>query len=79
MFDPNSFSAADLFLVVEKLMQYIQQLNDMMDEVTIDDSDMILKKIAEQKNNVSVDSEESKKAVNEFMELFRKENLNENE
>ncbi len=79
MFDPNSFSAADLFLVVEKLMQYIQQLNDMMDEVTIDDSDLILKRIAEQKNDVNLDNEESKKVVNEFMELFRKESLeNEN-
>lgn len=69
----QDFSSADLFLVIEKLMQYIEQLNSLMETTTIKDSDQILKKLAESKNNDAINSEESKQAVNDFMALFRKE------
>ena len=69
----QDFSSADLFLVIEKLMQYIEQLNSLMETTTIKDSDQILKKLAEQKNNSTIDSPESKQAVDDFMALFRKD------
>lgn len=69
----QDFSSADLFLVIEKLMQYIEQLNSLMETTTIKDSDQILKKLAEQKNNSTIDSPESKQAVDDFMALFRRD------
>lgn len=76
MFDPNSFSSADLFLVIEKLMSYIDQLNELMKDVVIPDSDKVLQKIAEAKNDEALNSEESKKAVDDFMKLFMAEQNN---
>lgn len=73
MFDANSFTPADTFLIVEKLMLYIDQLNALYQTTAIKDSDQILKKIAENKNNSAMESEESKKAVEDFMALFKKD------
>ena len=69
----EQFSAADIFLMVEKLMQFIQNLDDILDQASIKDSDKLLKKLAEEKNDATLDSEESREAVNQFMELFKKE------
>lgn len=73
MFDANSFTPADTFLIVEKLMLYIDQLNTLYESTAIKDSDQILKKISESKNNSAMESEESKKAVNEFLALFKRD------
>lgn len=69
----QDFSSADLFLVIEKLMQYIEQLNSLMETTTVKDSDQILKKLAEQKKNNAIDSEESKQVIEDFMAIFRKD------
>ena len=72
----KDFSSADLFLVIEKLMQYIEQLNSLMETTTIENSDQILKKLAEQKNSTSFESEETKQAVSDFMAIFTRDSLN---
>lgn len=69
----GELSLPDLFLVIEKLQLYIDNLNQMMDEVSIPGSDQILRKLAEENKDSSIESEESKKAVEEFMALFQKE------
>ena len=73
MFDSNSFTPADTFLIVEKLMQYIDQLNVIYQTTAVKDSDQVLKKLAENKNNDVLASEESKEAVNNFLALFKKD------
>lgn len=74
MFDQSQLSIPDLFLVIEKLEQYILNLNDILETSTIEDSDMILKKLSEEKNDSNLNSDESKKAVEDFMNLLKKEN-----
>lgn len=69
----GELSLPDLFLVIEKLQLYIDNLNQMMSEVSIPGSDQILKKLAEENKDSDLESEESKKAVDEFMTLFKKE------
>lgn len=76
--DPNKLfnselSAADLFLVVEKLMSFINQLDDMKKEILIPGADLELKKLAEEKGDASLDSPENREAVEEFMKLFRQD------
>ena len=73
MFDQNQLSLPDLFLVVEKLMSYIQSLDEIAKTTTVKDSDKQLEKLAQEKNDPNLRSEESKKAVDEFMKLFNRE------
>lgn len=73
MFDQNQLSLPDLFLVVEKLMSYIQSLDEIAKTTTVKDSDKQLEKLAQENNNPNLKSEESKKAVDEFMKLFNRE------
>lgn len=74
MLDQNSLSLPDLFLVIEKLISYANGIQDLINESTISDSDSILKKLADDKNDASINSEENKEMVEEFMKLFKKEN-----
>lgn len=69
----GELSLPDMFLVIEKLNSYIISLNDYLPEVTIAGSDQILKKLAEENSNEEINSPESKKAVDDFMSLFRKD------
>ena len=73
MFDTNQLSIPDLFLIIEKLQLYIENLNGLMKTTTIENSDQILKKLAEEKNDDAMNSPESKKAVEEFMSLFMRD------
>jgi hypothetical protein len=73
MFDTNQLSIPDLFLIIEKLQLYIENLNGLMKTTTIENSDQILKKLAEEKNDDAMNSPESKKAVEEFMNLFMRD------
>lgn len=73
MFDTNQLSIPDLFLIIEKLQLYIENLNGLMKTTTIENSDQILKKLSEEQNDEAMNSPESKKAVEEFMSLFMKD------
>jgi hypothetical protein len=75
MFDKSQLSIPDMFLIVEKLQQYIMNLNDIIETSTIKDSDSILKKMAEEKNDAALDTPESKEVINDFLKLFYKETL----
>jgi len=75
MFDQSQLSIPDLFLVIEKLQEYIVNLNEIIKTSTIDDSDQILKKLAENKENSVMDNPESKQTIQDFMSLFKAESL----
>jgi hypothetical protein len=73
LLDPNQFTAADSLLIVDKILEYCRQLNDMMEEVTVQDSDKLLKKLSEEQGDSDMESEDSKNMVKNFMELFKKD------
>lgn len=73
LLDPNQFTSADILLIVDKLISYINDLNSLMDDVTIKDSDKLLKKISEEQGDSDMESEESKNMVRNFMEMFKKD------
>lgn len=72
----SELSVSDLFIVIEKLLQYIDQLEAMKKDVIIPGADLELKKIAEEQGDTSIDSLENREAVEEFMRLFRNEQHN---
>lgn len=73
LLDPNQFTSADILLIVDKLISYINDLNSLMDDVTIKDSDKLLKKISEERGDSDMESEESKNMVRNFMDMFKKD------
>ena len=74
MIDPNNgLSLPDLYLVIEKLLGYAASLDELIKNSTTPDSDAILQKLADEKNDSSINSPESKEAVDNFMRLFKKD------
>ena len=73
MLDSSELTLADKFLVIEKLISYIQTLGDLKDTMEIEGDDLELQKLAEENSDLDFDSEESKEAINNFMKLFNNE------
>lgn len=74
LFGNEGLSSADYFIVVEKLIQYIDQLSQLRGEIEISGDSLELKKIAEEDEGIDLSDSESQRTVEEFMRLFRKEN-----
>lgn len=70
----QDISTADVFIIVEKLISYIQELEEIKNSVVISGSELELKKLAEEHQDADLTSEDSKKAVDDFMKLLRNEN-----
>lgn len=75
LFDPNQFSATDSILIVEKLLQYVQDLNCMIKEVEIPDSDKILRKLADEKNDVNFNDPENKQMITDFLNMLKNDSV----
>lgn len=75
MFDSNQLSIPDLFLVIEKLQEYIVNLNEIINTSTIKDSDQILKKLAEDNKGTVLDADDptTQRAVDDFWALLMKD------
>lgn len=73
LFDKSQLSIQDSFIIVEKLLFYLEQLDSLKDSITIQGSDLELKKIAEETGNQELASLEAQKTVQEFLKLFQKE------
>lgn len=73
LFGNEGLSSADYFIVVEKLIQYIDQLSQLRGEIEISGDSLELKKIAEEDTGIDLSDAESQRTVEEFMRLFRKE------
>jgi hypothetical protein len=74
LFGNEGLSSADYFIVVEKLIQYIDQLSQLRGEIEISGDSLELKKIAEEDEGIDLSDSDSQRTVEEFMRLFRKEN-----
>lgn len=74
LFGNEGLSTADYFIVVEKLIQYIDQLSQLKSEIEISGDSLELKKIAEDETDVDLGDPDAQKTIDEFMKLFRKEN-----
>lgn len=70
----SQMSVQDTFIVIEKIMGYIEMLENLRDSVVIKGSDLELKKIAEETGNQEMESEESRIIVENFIKLFQGEN-----
>lgn len=70
----QDLTTADVFVAVEKLMYYINQLDEMKSEIKIDGSDLELKKMAEG-SDVDLQSSKSKEVIDHFMNLLNNETL----
>lgn len=66
----QDISTADIFIIVEKLISYIQELEDIKKTVVVEGSELELRKLAEEHQDQELTSEESKKAVDDFMKLL---------
>lgn len=66
----SELSLPDLFICVEKIMSYINELNSMRGDIEVAGSQLELKKLAEENNDISLDNPESKEAIDRFMKLF---------
>lgn len=73
VFDSNQMSIQDLFIVCEKIIFYINELDSMRESISIEGSDLELKKIAEEVGGQELSSPEAQKTVQEFLKLFQKE------
>lgn len=74
----QDLTTADVFVAVEKLMYYINQLDEMKSEIKIEGSDLELKKMAEG-SDVDLQSSKSKEVIDHFMNLLNNETLKEND
>ena len=70
----QDMTTQDIFIVVEKLLQYIDQLDSLRSDVEIKGSDLELKKLAEENTGVDFQSEEAQQAISDFWKLFNNDN-----
>ncbi len=74
----NEWSSADKVLLIEKLIQEAQAVGDLVDSIKIENSDKILEKISSETNQGDLNSEENREIVQQFLDMFKKENLDKN-
>ena len=75
LLDTNQFSAADSVVLIEKLMDFIQQIDSMIKEIEIPDSDKILRKLADEKNDISFNDPENKQVINDFLNMLKNDSI----
>lgn len=75
LLDTNQFSAADSVVLIEKLMDFIQQIDSMIKDIEIPDSDKILRKLADEKNDISFNDPENKQVINDFLTLLKNDSI----
>ena len=73
LFDKSQLSLQDSFIIVEKLLYYISELDNLKESVVLPGSELELKKIAEETGNQELASPEAQKTVQEFLKLFQRE------
>lgn len=64
---------SDIWICIEKILQYIQQLEDMKDDILIKGADLELKKLGNQKDQENNNIENSE-VIKDFMKMFKKDN-----
>lgn len=64
---------SDIWICIEKILQYIQQLEEMKNDILIKGADLELKKLGDQKEHEDTSIENSD-VVKDFMKMFKKDN-----
>lgn len=75
LLDTNQFSAADSVILVEKLIQFIGEIEDMIKEIEIPDSDKILRKLADEKNDISFNDPDNKQVIDDFLSMLKNDSI----
>lgn len=75
LFDTNNFSPADSIVLIEKLIYFIQEIESMIKEIEIPDSDKILRKLADEKNDVDFNNPENKQVITDFLNLLKNDSI----
>lgn len=73
LLDENNLNIPDLFVVCEKLLDYIGKLEELRDEVVIKGSDLELQKMRDETGGERDMTEEEKKNVESFLNMFKKD------
>ena len=63
----------DIWVSVEKILQFVQQLEDMKDQILIERADLELKKLGDGES-LSGNELENNEVVQDFMKLFKRDN-----
>lgn len=75
LLDTNQFSAADSVVLIEKLMDFIQQIDSMIKDIEIPDSDKILRKLADSKDDINFNDPGNKQVINDFLTLLKNDSI----
>lgn len=75
MLDTNQFSASDMVILIEKLIGFSIQIEEMIKEVEIPDSDKILRKLADEKNDVNFNDPENKQVITDFLNMLKNDSI----
>ena len=70
--DPNRLLDT---VLIEKLMDFIQQIDSMIKDIEIPDSDKILKKLAEEKNDISFNDPGNRQMIDDFLTLLKNDSI----
>lgn len=79
MLDTNQFSASDMVILIEKLIGFSIQIEEMIKEIEIPDSDKILRKLADEKNDVNFNDPENKQVITDFLNMLKNDSIKKNE
>jgi hypothetical protein len=75
LFDKSQMNIQDTFLAVREIMGFIEQIEAMKDDIMISGSDLELKKLSEESGSgLDEDDKDTKAVIDNFMDLFRKDN-----
>lgn len=75
LFDTNNFSPTDSIVLIEKLIYFIQEIESMIKDIEIPDSDKILRKLADEKNDVDFNNPENKQVITDFLNLLKNDSI----
>lgn len=79
MLDTNQFSASDMVILIEKLIGFSIQIEEMIKEIEIPDSDKILRKLADEKNDVNFNDPENKQVITDFLNMLKNDSIKKKE
>lgn len=79
LFDTNQFSSADSIIIIQKLLEYITDIQNMVKEIEIPDSDKVLRKLADEKNDVNFNDPENKQVITDFLNMLKNDSIKKDE
>lgn len=75
LFDTSQFSSADSIVIIQKLLEYINDIQNMVKEIEIPDSDKVLRKLADEKNDVNFNDPSNKQVITDFLNMLKNDSI----